>query len=227
MIRASLAAFINASVLKTFYGVNAYVFQPDTNVGEIPKPSCFVSALPSGKEDLWIIGDRQRKENPRLTVTFYCLDQEQRTQFYEQFRRLIQSAFTTDFGGLTHPGIDYVADADWLRDEGDHQHYDSDQPNWFASPSPIVYKNPDRTSDPTQISSGFTIDSANGKVVFSVPNLATDVVRATYKIGIIDFVIASVDFPSLEDIANNEHRFNAVIGLDTHFYVKANASKYL
>ena len=227
MIRASLAAFINASELATALGVKAYVFEPDVNIGEYPKPSCWVNYLGWRAQEQWVLGDAQRKENPHPTISFYCTTAEQRQQVRDRFQRLIESAKTLDVGGLLHPGIDYVPTADLLRDAGDQKNYLSDQPAWFSTPTPRVFKNEDASGNPVEIFAGFTVDTAVGKVVFAAAQAATDRIRATYKAGLVDFTIAGVDQPQLVDLANNLHRFNVVFGLDAWFHIKTTVNRYL
>lgn len=232
MIEASLAAFINSQDEFSAPGLalKAYSKTPDVALGEIPAPFCLVSPMTEGAQELWVVGDTQRKENPITHVCFYAVNDEQRRQYETRFRRLIESAKANDDGDLLHPGIDFTAFADLLRDSGDHQTYFSDQPNWSVTPTPVVYKNEDSNGEPVVVSSGFTVDTALGKVVFSSANLSTDLIRATYKFGVIDFNIIAVDkFETSQtvDVANNPQRYAVVFALECHYYIKSTVNRYL
>lgn len=220
MIRSSMARFIRSSELNTSLGLTSYVFTPDFVVGEHQKPISTVTYLAQG-QDLYVIGDAQRKENPILQVTFYLKDLDQRKAVRHRFLRLIESAKATDDLGNLKPGINYMPENDILRDSGDHKTYYSDQPAWFASPVPIVYKND------AIITTGFSIDYVLGNVVFTSANLSTDVIKATYKCGIIDFNVRDIQETQLVDQANNLHRFNVVVDLEAHYYIKTNVNKYI
>jgi len=220
MIRSSLARFIRTSELNTSLGVTSYVFDPAFVVGEHLKPISTVTYLAQGQK-LWEIGDSHRQEDPILQVTFYVKDMDQRKAVRHRFLRLIESAKAADAMGNLKPGINYMPENDLLRDSGDHKNYLSDQPGWFSSPVPTVYKND------AVITTGFTIDYTLGKVVFSTANAPADVIKATYKCGIIDFNVRDVAEPQLTDQSNNLHRFNVVFDLAAHFYIKTTANKYV
>ena len=220
MIRSSLARFIRNSELNTSLGVTSYVFDPGFVVGEHQKPVSTVTYLAQG-QNLYVIGDAQRKENPILQVTFYLKDLDQRKAVRHRFLRLIESAKAADELGNLKPGINYIPENDMLRDSGDHKTYYSDQPAWFSSPAPTIYKND------AIITTGLTIDYTLGTVVFTSANLATDIIKATYKCGIIDFNVRDINEAQLIDQANNLHRFNVVIDLEAHYYIKTTANKYI
>lgn len=228
MIRSALATFINVSELPAaFPGLVAFVQTPDFVFSEHPLPRCVATYLHEGAQELWVIGDAQRKENPELQLTFSMKSFEDVKGVRARFRRIIESAFTFDVGGLLHPGIDYIISGDLLRNSGDNKTYFSDQPGWFASPAPKVFKNEDSNGNPVQIFAGFTIDPTVGSVTFAVANSPTDRIRATYKCGIIDFNIAGVAEPQIVDAENNPSKFNVVFDLVTHFYIKTNANRYI
>lgn len=232
MIAASVAAFINsqAEFAAPGLGFKAFTKTPDTVLGEIPAPFCLVSMLDEPPQELWVIGDSQRKENPMLQVAFYAVSYSQMRDVEIRFRRLIESAMTTDTGILTHPGIDFKAFADLLRNSGDNLNYFSDQPDWFASPTPIVYKNEDSNGEPVVVASGYTVNSSLGKVTFSSANAAGDRIRATYKIGVIDFNISGVahfEAAASSDMANNPQRYVVAFDLEAFYYIKTNANRHL
>lgn len=232
MIKESLAAFIWAQTELQGAGLGlkaAYAKTPDTTLGELPAPFALVTQGPERPQELWLIGDAQRKENTLPVVSFVCVSREQADQFRARFQRLIESAFATDVAGSV-PGIDYVAYADLLRDSGDQKTYFSDQPSWFAAPTPVVYKNEDANGEPVIVVGGYSVDLAAGSITFAVANAAPDRIRAAYKMGTVDFNIAGVaDFEtaSESDIANNPARFVVAFTLEPHFLIKTNANKYL
>lgn len=226
MIRSALASFINASELATAIGVRAYVMTPDFVMSEHPLPRCSIAYL-GASQALWVIGDAQREERPELQLTFSARSFEEAKQIRARFTRLIEKAKATDTDLALKPGIDFLVMADLLRNAGDNINYESDQPNWFASPSPRVFKNEDANGNPVEIFAGFTVDTTNGKVVFAVAQSPTDRIRATYKAGIIDFNITGIAEPQIVDVENNPSRFNVVFDLATHFYIKATANRYL
>ncbi len=232
MIEASLAAFVNAQAEFSAPGLALKAFSktPDTALGELPAPLCLVAPVTERAQELWVIGDAQRKENPLIQASFYGVNDEQRRQYETRFRRLIESAKATDLNSVSHPGIDFTAFADLLRDSGDHKLYYSDQPGWFASPTPVVYKNADSNGEPVVSASGRTIDLTAGTVSYASANLAADLIRATYKIGVIDFNIVDVakfQTDQEADVANNPARYVVVFTLETHFYIKTNTNRYL
>lgn len=254
MIAESLAAFINASAGFTtntgfgfggfgdggFYGVpnfpydlsglgfkGAFVKTPDTALGEFQAPYGLVEYLDEGPQELWVVGDRFRKENPIIQVSLFGRNWPEVRDLAWRFRRAIEAVKAYDSRDLLVPGIDFIAAADLLRDSGDQKNYLSDQPGWLTGVTPTVYKNQDSAGEPTPITSGFTIDYTNGKVVFGSANLTTDKIRATYKMGVIDFNITSVTHVGQVDVANNPSRYLVAFGLETHFYIKANSSRYL
>lgn len=225
MIRASLVRFINASEIATNLGIKAFVMTPDVLLSEVPRPMALVSYLTAGQE-LWVLGDAQRKETPILTVAFYLRSAQEVRDVRARFQRLIESAMATDFGGLTHPGIDYVPTADLLRNSGDNLTYFSDQPNWFASPTPIIYKE-DANGNPIVVASGYTVNSSAGSVTFGIAQSPTDKIRATYKVGLVDFNIEAINEPQLVDQENNASKYNVVFDLAAWFLIKTNANRYL
>lgn len=256
MIAESLVAFINASagarigtqdvgygfggygdggyggvesfpyLLKDF-GLVAYVMTPETVLSDIAMPFCLVDYLNEPAQDLWVVGDAQRKENVQMSVGFYCQSYVLARDLTNRFRNAIESVKMFDVGDRLHPGIDFLACADVMRNNGDNQTYLSDQPNWFQYPAPTIFKNRDSNGEPIPITSGFTIDSVDGRVLFSSANLVTDEIRATYKIGLVDFNIAGVSRPQEVDVENNPSRFMATFDLATHFYIKTNANRFL
>ena len=233
MISRSLAAFIGSKTELAGAGLGitgAYAQTPDLALSELQAPYALVGPLHEAPQELWAIGDAQRQEKPLFEVSFYCKSDEQARQFEARFRRLIESATATDANSITHPGIDFMAYADLLRDSGDHKLYYSDQLSWFSTPTPVVYVNEDSNGEPIVVASGYTVDSAAGTVTFATANAAADRVRATYKVGVIDFVIGSVAHFATDqqaDIANNPARYVCVFGLESFFYVKAKANRWL
>jgi len=225
MIRPSLARFINSSELGTILGAKAYVFTPEFVVGEYQKPVCAIDYVSQGQE-LWVIGDAARKENASVQVTFYLRSIEERRNFKHRFLRIIESAKATDSDGFLKPGIDFVATADLLRDSGDQKTYYGDQAGWFSTPAVKIFKNEDAGGEPILITTGFTIDYANGAVVFGTANAPADRIRATYKMGLIDFNVADIAEPQLVDMANNPHKYNVAVTLNAHFYIKRTAQRY-
>lgn len=237
MIAASLAAFINAQselsseVAGIGLSVKAFAKTEDTVLSQLKAPFALVAGLPDGPQDLWTIGNTKRMEDMSLQVEFAMTSPEDRRQAEIRFRRLIESATATDVGGVTHPGINFLAYADLLIDTGDHLTYRSNQPNWFSSPTPIIYKNEGSNGEPTVVASGYTVNSTNGTVTFTgSPNAASDKIRATYKVGLIDFDIVGVDrFESASDtdLANLPKRYSVVFTLKTHFYIKTLLNRYI
>lgn len=226
MIRASLAAFINASEVAAAYGLKAFVMTPDLVLSEVPVPRAIVTYLTENGQELWVLGDSQRKENAVLQVTFSLKRPQDVRDVRARFRRLIESATTLDVGGVTHPGIDFIPTADLLRDSGDQKTYFSDQPGWFASPVPIIYKE-DPSGNPVVVVGGYSVNYAAGSITFAVANSPTDRIRATYKAGIIDFNIAGVAETQIVDQENNPSKYNVIFDLLTWFNIKSNASRYL
>lgn len=254
MIAESLAAFINACAgIPTpsgfgsggfgdggFYGVpnfpydlidsafvGCYVMTPDLIAGQIKAPCAIVEYAPESPEELWVVGDAFRKENPMIQVCFYGTSWPQVRDISWRFRRAIQAVKAYDDRDLLVPGIDFFAAADLLRDSGDQLTYLSDQPGWLTSMPVQIYKNVDSNGEPIAITSGFTIDYQNGRVVFDTPNLTTDKIRATYKMGVIDFNIAGVAHVGKTDVANNPERYLVAFDLETHFYIKSTTARYL
>lgn len=232
MIAASLAAWINAQAEFSAPGIalTAFVDNPDLERSELVSPYALVSDLVEGPQELFVIGNAERKENPQLQVTFFATSFHQMRDLEIRFRRLIESATATDVGGLIHPGIDFKAFADLLRNAGDNLNYFADQPNWFASPTPIIYKNEDANGEPLVVAAGYTVDSTLGKITFSSANASSDKIRASYKIGVIDFNIVGVaHFQAAQDagLANNPQRYAVAFDLETHFYIKKTANRHL
>lgn len=227
MIRSAMAAFINSSEVASAFGLKAFVQTPDFIFSEHPLPRCVVTYLTEQAQELWVIGDSQRKENPVLQVTFSLAKFEDVKGARARFRRVIESAHAYDSDGILKPGIDFLISGDLLRDSGDQKTYYSDQPGWFASPTPKVFKNEDSNGNPILVASGYTVNASAGSVTFASANLASDKIRATYKCGIIDFNIAGVAEPQVVDAENNPSKFNVVFDLVTHFYIKATANRYI
>lgn len=234
MIYRSLAKFIGAVTDLTDLGMTgAYAQTPDLALSELKVPYCLTGPLREGAQELWAIGDAQRQENPLAEVAFYCANDEQARQFEARFRRAIESATATDVNSLTHPGINFIAFADRLVDAGDHKTYSSNQPGWFASPTPVVYKNGGAyvvDEEPSVIATGYTVDSTLGTVTFASANAAGDRIRATYKVGAIDFNIAGVarfEAAQRTDIANVPERYVVLFSLEAFYYIKTKANRWL
>jgi len=248
MIARSLAYFIGSSGELQSAGLGlkvAYAKTPDSVLSEVPVPFCLVTPFPESAQELFVIGDAQRKENPAFQVAFYCKTDEQARQFKVRFQRMIESAKSNDSTTGTHlvPGIDFMAFADLLEDNGDHARYISRQPGWSSTPEPIVYVNEDSTGEPISsfrygeggyggqpYGGGYSIDYSNGFVTFDTPLSSTDRARATYKLGVIDFNIMGVhlfETGQETDITNIPQRYVAAFTLETYFYIKTNANRYL
>ena len=231
MIPRSLANFIGASADLTDLGLTgAYAKGPDLALSELAVPYCLTGPMREGAQELWAIGDAQRQEKPLFEAAFYCADDEQARQFEARFRRVIESATATDLNSLTHPGIDFLAFADKLIDSGDHKTYNSNQPGWFATPTPIVYKNEDANGEPVVVASGYSVNSSTGQVTFTSANAAGDQIRATYKVGVIDFNIAGVarfEAAQRTDIANVPERYVVVFSLEAFYYIKTKGNRWL
>lgn len=226
MIRASLARFINAGELNTSLGINAYVMTPDLVLSEVQIPRALVTILTESEQEQWVIGDASRKENPVIQVTFSLKRAQDVRDVRARFKRLIESATTSDVGAsITHPGIDFVPTADLLRDSGDHKTYYSDQPGWFASPTPAIYIE-DANGNPVIVATGYTINSSAGSVTFTNSQGAS-LVRATYKCGVIDFKVLGVAETQIVDQENNPSKYNVVFTLGVWFYIKSVGNRHL
>lgn len=226
MIRHSLAAFINASEIASNLGINAYVQTPDLVLSDVPIPRAVISYLHEGRQEPWVIGDALRKQNPVLQVMFSLLRPQDVVDVRARFKLLIEAAKALDVGGLTHPGINFLPTCDLLRDSGDHKLFYSDQPGWFSSPTAIVYKE-DSNGIPQVVSSGYTLDLVNGTVNFSVSQGAGAKIRATYKCGVVDFIIGGIAEPQVVDQENNPSKYNVVFDLVAFLLVKSTANRYL
>jgi hypothetical protein len=227
VISSSLAAFINASEIKTAFGLSVFVRTPDFVESQATVPYCVIDRMVEGPQELWAIGDAQRKENQQFQVAFKMIDYPTMRDIEARFRRLIESATALDVGGISHPGIDFLVSADQMRNSGDNLTYHSDQPGWFATPTPVIYKNRDSNGEPIVVPSGYTVNSAAGTVTFGSANAPTDEVRATYKAGVIDFNIVGVARDAASDVDNNPQRYAVYFNLETFFYIKTNANRYL
>lgn len=247
MICPSVAGFINSKPEFSLPNIalKAFAKTPNLVLGELRAPFCLVTPLTDATQELWELGDAHRQEHPIIQVGFYATSEWQMRHYETIFRRYIESAKTIDIGGLIHPGIDYLAFADFLRDSGDHMTYFSDQPNWFASPDPVVYVNTNPQDEPIIMSGStygeggfgegnyggsFAVDLATGSVTFESPLSASDLARASYKIGVIDFNILGVahfETSQDSDMANNPARFVVTFDLEAFYLVKANANRYL
>lgn len=248
MIAESLAAFINSLIglnVQGFgaggfgdvpyagdvglqsLGINgAFVMTPDLALGELTAPYFLIDYLQEGPQELWAIGDAFRKENPIMTVQFVGTSHVQRRDVMVRFRRAIEMAKALD-NGIFHPGIDFLAAADLLRNYGDNLTYLSDQP-WTNDVAPTIYKNRDSNGEPIVIASGFSVDAASGVVTFTAANSTSDEIRATYKIGVIDFNIRAVDqVGHAVDVAENPARYLGIFDLETHYYIKSTSNRWL
>lgn len=215
MIRSALAQFIVDNM-----GMNAYVFTPEFVPSEHHKPNATVTYLLQSQE-LWAIGDAQRKEVPRVQVQFYLESLEKQRDARARFIRKISSSQALDSDGNLKPGIDYLIKQDILVNSGDNLTYVSNQPNWFAAPTPIIYVN-----DVAQVG-GYTVNLGNGSVTFGTALNPADVVKATYKVGVVDFTVVEARDFDYTDLQNTIHRYNLIFDLQAFFLIKTNANKWL
>ncbi len=240
MIRASLVDFISNSLpidpppvgSPTLSYIPAYIFTPDFVATEYEKPFATVRYV-SELQKLWVLGDAQRKHDAKVEVTFHLRDQNERTTVRAKFISLISSAKASDANSIQRPGINFICIQDLLMNEGDNINYLSGQPNWFASPTPKVYKQlftsegePD-DAQPVEVTTGFTVDLIDGKIVFDAARNPLERIFATYKAGVIDFNITGIDEPSFSDLEEQLNKYNVVFTLDTHFHIKNNANRWI
>ncbi len=93
--------------------------------------------------------------------------------------------------------------------------------------TPEVYRNEDSNGEPVLVTSGYTVDLANGKVTFAAAQAQTDEIRASYKMGVIDFNILGSDRGHDVDVAENPAKYLGILDLETHFYIKTTANRWL
>lgn len=253
MIAESLAAFLNALATLNFGGFGyggfgdggfggntqfpgsldgfgikgAFVMSADLMTSELVAPYILITEIGEGPQELWEIGDTKRKENPMVSISFYGTSHAQRRDVMARLRWIMESTKAYENDGETlHPGIDFLAAADLLRTT-DNLIYYSDQPEWGEAVTPAIYKNEDSNGEPVVVSSGFTIDKTLGTVTFDAELQDSDKVRASYKIGVIDFDIAGVSNSHQVDLDGNPARYLGIMDLSTHFYVKTTANRWL
>ena len=226
MIDASLKIFISAQLPELSGRV--YVWDPDFVVSEHVKPFCLVSYV-SQIPQQWQLGDVSRQQNVMMQVTFYMNNEQDNRMMRLKFQRIIESISTTDDNAGLHnvPGIDFLGVWDPLENPStDLKTYTSNQPGWLTTRVPTIFKNGDQTANivsPTL----YSVDYANGKIVFGSAQTLTDSIYATYKAGVIDFVVSGVAQPQFTDMAGKVHKYNTVFTLSTWFYIKAIANRLL
>jgi len=218
MIRESIAKFLSDQVPDL--GGRAYVTDPKFVVSEHQKPMVTVAYLSKG-EALWEIGDRFRQDLTKVQLTLYSPDNDyaKHRDLEARILTLLQNASTTNEQGHLVKGIPFMAVGDLLKDAGDHLNYLSDQPNWMINPAPVVFKNG------TVVNAGYTVDFANGKVIFTNPQNPNDRIQATYKVSVVDFVIEDMARPQIIDLANVKHFYNTAWTLGAFWHLKAVANK--
>ena len=158
-----------------------------------------------------------------MQLSLYASTFDEQMNLKNKITRVIETAMTdisTTGTPQMEPGIALMGLFDKLRTT-DYKTYFSDQNNWLASPSPVIYRNG------AVISTGFTIDRPNGKIVFGSAQPTTDDIRADYKVGYLDFIISSINDLPITDIANVTHKFNSFFTLDTFIYVRTKGQKLL
>jgi hypothetical protein len=218
LINESIVTWLRANVSEL---KNALVWDTDFQASQYEKPFAVVRQLIDVPEQ-WILGDKQRKHNAKTQISIYNTAFDTGKYLTMKIQRLIETISTTDATPLTVPGIDLKGVWDLLSNpSGDLKTYTSDQPGWFASPVPIVY-----TGTTIIVATAYTVDYTNGKITFAVARGATEKIYATYKCGVVDFVIKEQIYPqTLIDIANKAHKCCTVITLDTWFFIKTTANK--
>ena len=218
MVIESVVAWLRANITELTSAV--YLRDPQFVVSEHTKPLAVVSYVNHTTEQ-WLLGDAQRRQNIKLQITIYHNDYDSLKFLTYKVQRAIESITTTGDLGSTVPGISLMGIWDLLYNtSGDLKTYESLQPAWYASPAPIYYKGA------AVITTGFTRDLVNGKIVFGAAQGLTDKFYATYKCGTVDFVIKDIIYPiQTTDLANKLHKFNSAFTLDTWYYIKAIGAK--
>lgn len=67
------------------------------------------------------------------------------------------------------------------------------------------------------VTTGFSIDQANGLIRFAAAQPATDRITADYKAGVVDFSLGGSRNVAMTDLQNKLHKYNGVLTLDTWF----------
>jgi len=230
MIVNSIVSFLKATFPADF-GIIPRVYVKDPKFifsDTTTKPFCIVEYIPPITEEQWTIGDAQRKINAKCQITALFNDYDTAKFFVSRLQTSLQSMVAIWNAGTNAPGMNLMGVCDLLYNPtADLKTYLSYQPNWFTSPVPVVYKNGFLTANivsPTL----YTVDYTVGKITFASVQLSTDKIYATYKTGVIDFVIDGIVFPIvLTDIANKPHYYNVAVSLSTWYHIKATADRLI
>ena len=216
-VERSVVSFIVAKLSEFGSGSSArvYVAQPYLNLDALTLPYCVVQTLPSGAQDMHMIGDDDREVSLDIQVGVFATTFEEREAIMNKMRGQFESNTELDtYGDSSNKvkGIDLLGVRVLMVDSGDHKAYTSGQIEWFSGVAPTVYKND------AVITTGFAINYLLGTVTFTDANLSTDVIRATFKAGLVDFDIIGEE----NDPVGVEKRpvFAAFMSLRTFNYMK-------
>ena len=227
MITASIVKFLRANILEFTY--SAFVKDADTVISEQVKPICVVHELTTIPEQ-WEIGDSHRRHNVKIQVAIYHKNKTDLKFLTMKVIKALETATAIDSSGTSVPGVNLYGVWDLLANpSGDLKNYTSDQPGWFATPTPVVYANGDLSTN-ILAPALYSVAFPTGVITFSAVRAVADKIYATYKCGVVDFTIGDIaNQPIFQvgDIANKLHKYNTVITLNTWFFIKKISNKIL
>lgn len=186
------------------------VTHPELDLSELLIPLVTVTVDDEGDEPA-AIGAGEISATFPAAVGVHCMTESQLELHGRWTRHILELAWSTAPEGAPWPGIPLIGELYELQFDG--AYWVSDQPNWYASPAPIVYRN-------GAIVVGPTIDLVHGKVTIA-GSVATDRVQATFTAGIWSFTTKAVGRPDIETPAKLQHRHNFYFLLEGEAFVRA------
>ena len=214
MIRKSLAKFIKANVSEL-----TDVIIPDQEfvISDYPKPFVTVSLVNQVNRN-WILGDDKRQVDVALQVSLFCQSLDEQIRLKAKLINKLENS-TATLQGMTpnvYVGIPLMGLYEQLSSTDLYNYYATNP--FDVTVVPKVYKN-GTLANPLD----YAVNYSMGRIVFTVAQSSTDVIRCDYLAGIFEFNINSVVDAPVIDVANKTHLFNSYLTLTSFLYVKEKA----
>lgn len=232
MVRESIIKLLKETAsIPTDPGGLATLWFSQVYKGNNPRLDLTGAALPFcivGTEEepdaLAVLGDDKRERKIKITIELFADNMADLESLVEKVRRVIRTSETVDENGDTVQGIGmflyyFRLRMDAVADPSFHT-WVSGQPNWFTTPTPIIYKNGVVAAEAR------TIDYANGQVVFGSPVGQDKTWSVTAKIGHFDVIETAAHPITPMDGAEGLYRFSYRLEYETFLLFTTSANPY-
>jgi hypothetical protein len=214
MLRKSFVKFIQTNITEL-----TKVIIPDAEfiISGTQKPFATVSQISHNSLNT-MLGDQGREQIVSFQIGLYCNTLDEQIILKEKLQRTLEKATVqlTTFTNAMDGAIPLLGLFEKLRTANNKDYY-TDQPMDSVQ---SVYKN-----NTLVYSGSYSINLSGGQINFLNSNLASDIIRADYTAGFLQFSINKINDAPLTGVDNVTHKFNSFFTLLSNVYIKDKANK--